>query len=168
MISIIILIISFILDGILSSFLPYSVGNLSLFTPLLTIVSLFIIYKFYYHKEKEYYIIAFILGIIYDLFYTNLLFFNGLVFLLMAYLFVKIYRVLKVDSFRIIIYICLVIIFYEVVCSIVFLIFNLVPITFNGVLYKITHSLLLNIIYGELLYVIINAIPKKYLKISIN
>ena len=82
--SIIILIISFILDGVLTNFLPYGVENISLFTPLLTIVALVVIYNFFYHEEKKYYILSFIVGILYDLFYTNLLFLDGLLFLLIA------------------------------------------------------------------------------------
>ena len=53
-ISIVILIISFLLDGILTNFLPYGVGNLSLFTPLTTIVAIVLIYNFFYHNEKKY------------------------------------------------------------------------------------------------------------------
>ena len=48
------------------------------------------------------------------------------------------------------------------------MIFKLVPITLNKVVYKITHSLLLNIIYGELIYLILKIIPKKYKKLKIN
>ena len=81
MISIIIIIISLLLDGILSNYLPYLVNDLSLFTSLFTLVSIFIIYPFFKKKEKKYLITIFIIGIIYDLFYTNLLFFNGVLFL---------------------------------------------------------------------------------------
>ena len=48
------------------------------------------------------------------------------------------------------------------------MIFNLVPITLNKLIYKITHSLLINIIYGELIYLILEILPKKYKKIKIN
>ena len=46
-VAIIILVCSFLLDGILSNFLPYMIGDLSLFTPMFTIVSLVIVYLFY-------------------------------------------------------------------------------------------------------------------------
>ena len=82
MLPIIIMIVSFILDGLLTNYLPYLVGDLSWFTPLLTVVSLFMIYPFYRKEEKKYFIIVFILGLLYDLFYTNLLFFNGVLFIL--------------------------------------------------------------------------------------
>ena len=59
MIPIIILIISILLDGILTNFLPFLVNDLSIFTPLLTVVSIFIIYPFYRKHEKKYFIILF-------------------------------------------------------------------------------------------------------------
>lgn len=164
----IIIIISLIFDGILTNFLPFSVDNLSLFTPLLTLVSLFFIYIFYFHKEKKYYIIVFITGIIYDLLYTNLLFFNGFMFLFICFIMIKLYNYFDIDYFKVLIYVCLIIIFYEIFSCFIFLLFNLIPITIFKVIYKISHSLILNIIYGEILFVIIKFIPSKYKKISIN
>ena len=67
MIPILILVISFIIDGILTNFLPYI--ELSLFMPLLTLISIFIIYPFYKKSETKYFLIVIIVGIIYDLFY---------------------------------------------------------------------------------------------------
>ena len=51
---------------------------------------------------------------------------------------------------------------------VVIIVFNLVPINISRGLYKITHSLVLNIIYSTILYFIIKRIPKKYKKVSIN
>ena len=65
MISLIIVIISLFLDGILSNYLPYLYTNLSIFTPLLTLISIFMIYPFFKKKERTYFIIIFIIGIIY-------------------------------------------------------------------------------------------------------
>ena len=39
---------------------------------------------------------------------------------------------------------------------------------FDRLLYKISHSIIFNIIYGEILYFIIKLLPKKYKKIMIN
>lgn len=80
MIPVIILVISFFLDGILSNFLPYMVGDLSFFTPMLTITSLVVIYPFFTKHKKTYFIICFVTGIIYDFMYTNLLFYNAILF----------------------------------------------------------------------------------------
>ena len=54
LVSNIIVIVSLILDGILTNFLPYMVSDLSIFTPLLTVVSLVIIYPFFKKDKKKY------------------------------------------------------------------------------------------------------------------
>lgn len=166
MIPILILVISFIIDGILTNFLPYI--ELSLFMPLLTLISIFIIYPFYKKSETKYFLIVIIVGIIYDLFYTNLLFFNSLLFLLIAYLSKAIYKNLEISSIKLPIYITIVIITYELLTALILLIFNVVPITFSNVLYKISHSIILNIIYSEIIYLILKLVPEKYKKININ
>ncbi len=168
MIPIIILIISILLDGILTNFLPFLVNDLSIFTPLLTVVSIFIIYPFYRKHEKKYYIILFIVGIIYDLLYTNLLFFNGILFLVIGLISKFINKNYEVTPLRLIIYIIIIVFFYESITGLILFIFRLVPVTIYKVFYKIIHSLLLNIIYSEILYLIIKLIPEKYKKISIN
>lgn len=168
MISLIIIIISLILDGVITNFLPYMIDNLTLFTPLTTVVCIFLIYPLYHHEEKKYFIVSFIIGIIYDLLYTNLLFFNAFIFLLIAFITMKIYKNFNVDYLKLIPYIIIVITMYECITSGIFIIFNLVPITIQKIIYKILHSLVFNIIYAEVIYLIINNIPKKYKKLNIN
>lgn len=168
MIGYIIIAISFIIDGILTNFLPYGVMDLSLFTPLTTIIALITVYPFFYHQEKKYLIVSVITGLLYDLFYTNLLFFNAILFFVLAFVCMKLYKVLGDGPFRIIFNIVILIILYELLTVGIILIFNLVPITYSRVVYKISHSLLLNIIYGEVIYLIRRLLPKKYYKVRIN
>ena len=167
-ISTIILLISIVLDGILSNFLPFLVNDLSLFTPMLTVIAIFMIYPFFRKKEKNYFITIFIVGMIYDLLYTNLVFFNGVLFLIIGFISLEIYKNFEISYLKLIIYLILIISAYEILTGIILLVFNMVPVTLYKVLYKITHSIILNIEYGELIYLIINLITKKYRKISIN
>lgn len=168
MLTSIILIVSILLDGVLTNFLPYLVNDLSIFTPLLTVVSIFIIYPLNRKKETKFFILIFIVGIIYDLLYTNLLFLNGLLFVLIALLSKVIYKNFETSYFKLIIYTILIIIVYESVYAGILFIYRVVPITFYKLIYKISHTLILNIIYTEILYLIINKLPKKYKRISIN
>lgn len=168
MIPYLIMIISLLLDGLLTNYLPYLNQNLSFFTPLLTLVSIFLIHPLYYKKEKQYFITVFILGIIYDLFYTNLLFFNAIIFLIIGFITKFLYKNYEVSYIKLIIYIIMIISFYEILNGVILFIYHVVPISIYKVWYKITHSLFLNIIYAEILYLINNLIPKKYKKIRIN
>ena len=91
------LIISFLLDGVLSNYLDYMLGDITLFNPLLTLVALLVIYPFFKKDENKYLIIAFIVGFLYDLFYTNLLFTNAILFLLLAIIYKYLYKKLEVN-----------------------------------------------------------------------
>ena len=168
MIPIIIVIFSLIIDGLLTNYLPFLVNDLSLFTPLLTVVSVFMIYPFFRKKEVNYFIFVAITGIVYDLLYTNLLFFNALLFLVIALISRFVYKNYGITFIRLIIYIVVIIVVYEGLTALLLLIFNLVPVTFSRVSYKINHSLLLNVIYGELILLLYKILPKKFMKISIN
>ena len=168
MLPIVIVLISLLLDGFLTNILPYTVENLSLLTPSLTLISLLLIYPFYRKKEMKYTILILITGVIYDLLYTNLLFFNAILFYIVIKVMQYIYKKYEINYFTIIINTIIAITTYEVLQVIIISIYNLYPITLYSLIYKIKSSLLLNIIYAELIYFIISIIPKKYRKININ
>lgn len=168
MLPIIIVLISLLLDGFLTNILPYTVENLSLLTPSLTLISLLLIYPFFRKKEMKYTILILITGIIYDLLYTNLLFFNAILFYIVIKVMQYIYKKYEINYFTIIINTIIAITTYEVLQVIIISIYNLYPITLYSLVYKIKSSLLLNIIYAELIYFIISIIPRKYRKININ
>lgn len=168
MLPIVIVLISLLLDGFLTNILPYTVENLSLLTPSLTLISLLLIYPFYRKKEMKYTILILITGVIYDLLYTNLLFFNAILFYIVIKVMQYIYKKYEINYFIIIINTIIAITTYELLQVIIISIYNLYPITLYSLIYKIKSSLLLNIIYAELIYFIISIIPKKYRKININ
>lgn len=168
MIPLIIIALSLIIDGILSNIFPYTINNLSLFTPLLTLISIYLIYPFYKKKEKKYMITLFLTGIIYDLLYTNLIFYNAITFTIIGIISKYIYKHYEINYLNIIIQIILIVTIYESLNALIIILFNLVPMSISRLFYKITHSLLLNIIYSELLLLIINILPNKYKKVNIN
>ena len=168
MIPIIIIVISLLFDGLLTNYLPYLVNDLSYFTPLFTVVSIFIIYPFYRKNNKKYFITIFLLGFIYDLFYTNLLFYNAVIFLIICIIFCFINYNFEINFLKLIIYTVIIVVLYESISAGILFVFNIVPISFDKLFYKISHSLLLNIIYMETIYIVIKIIPKKYKEISIN
>lgn len=154
-------VLSLILDGLLTNFLPYLVGNLSIYTTMFTVITVFLIYPLFDKNHKDYYIYSFILGIIYDLFYTNLFLYHGLVFLLLAYITILIYKNFKITKINFFLCPILIISLYEFIFGGMIFILNLVPITFDQIFYKIGHSLISNIVYGEIIFIIIRYLPKK-------
>ena len=165
MIPYIIIVVSFIFDLILSNFLPYMEGDLSFFTPL---ISIFLIIEFFDKEDKKYYIICFVTGMIYDLFFTDLLFLNGFLFLGLGFISKFIHKNEKMDYIRVIIYLIFIICLYEGSVALLITVFNIVPVTFDKVFYKISHSIILNVIYGEIVFFIINMLPNKFKKKRLN
>ena len=164
---IIIIIISLLLDGLLTNFFPY-VGSLSIFTPLLTVVAISIVYPLFRKKENKYLLTLFIVGIIYDLLYTNLYFIDGVLFFIIGLISIKLYKYLEIDNFKILLLTLIVIVVYEVLLFLIIFVFRITDVTLFRLIYKISHTILLNILYGEILYIIITLLPNNYKKISIN
>ena len=158
---IVIVIISFFLDGILTNYLPYMINDLSLFAPYFTIVSLIIICPFFKKQINKYYILVGIIGFLYDLFYTNLLFANTIFFLLVAYIISFLYKKMALNLVTNIFLLILSLFIYHAIFVLCLFIFNVVPITYDKFLYLILHSIILNVIYGEILYLICKYLPTK-------
>ena len=131
---IIIVIISFLLDGILSNFLPFMMNDLSFFTPFFTLISIIIIYPFFDKEERKYYILVGIVGFLYDLFYTNLLFANTIFFLLIAFIISYIYKKIQVNLLTNLFLIILTLLLYHLIFTLSLFIFNVVPVSIDSFL----------------------------------
>ena len=161
---IIMVILSFLLDGILSNFFPFMMNDLSLFTPYFTLVSIVNLYPFFKKNGKNYYILIGITGFLYDLFYTNLLLTHTIFFLIIGLVVSSIYKKMELNLLTNLLLITFIVVFYQTIFALCLFLFNVFPITINNVFYLISHSLLLNIIYGEVLYLICKYLPhKRYL-----
>lgn len=168
MFSLIIFLISFLLDGILTNFIDFLPNDLSFFTPLLTLTSIIVVYPLYRKKEMKFFMVIIFLGLLYDLFYTNLLFFNAILFFICGLIIKFIYENIDYSFFKVILVTILIVSIYESLTALIIIVFNLVPMTFARLFYKIIHSILLNIIYACFWYLVIKFIPKKYKRIQIN
>ncbi len=156
-----IIIISFILDWIINNIVNYQYNNLSLFTPLLTIVSIFLIYPLFKKKKNNYFIVLFIIGIIYDLLFTNLIIVNRLLFLLVGYISKYIHDNYELNILTITISLIFIISIYETSLLLILVVLRIYDFSIIDLLYKISHSLLLNIIYGLVGYYLIDLNKKK-------
>ena len=145
--TIILIVSSILLDGVLSTYITTT----SFFLPLLTLTSLYLVYPYYKKREKIYKGLLILSGIVYDLLYTNLLFLHAIVFFLIGILIQHIYKNYQQNIVTKIIYLIVLIVVYESMLSLVFWIFKTTIVTIAKVLYKITHSLIINVIYVILL-----------------
>ena len=79
---IVILIVSFILESVMSNFFPVN----SFFASLFSLTALIVIYPLFDGDNFKYFRYAFLLGFAYDLIYTDTIIFQAFLFLIIAYL----------------------------------------------------------------------------------
>ena len=135
------ILISVILDGILSALIPLN----SMFRPKLTITAIYFLYSKYKKNKTSYFILLIITGIVYDLLYTNILLLHPIIFYLLGN-FIK-YIKDNYNKTPTIIGLVLTIIFYETLIFILMSIFQITKTNIISLLIIIGNSLLLNVLY---------------------
>ncbi|MBR6690684.1 MAG: hypothetical protein IKL65_05075 [Bacilli bacterium] len=152
----IIIIFSFLFESIFSNI----VVNHSFLTPLFLLTSLSILYPYFKNKKFNFVIVCIICGLFYDIAFTNSQFINTISFgicsgfIILAYNYVN-YNIFSSNFINIINIILYRIISYLLLCIIDFVKFNEFSL-----LERIYNSLLVNIIYGIIIFVIINLLAK--------
>lgn len=151
-----VLVISLLLEAIFSNIVSLN----SLFIPLFLITSLVIIYPYFCKKNINFFLVCLISGFLYDLIFADSLFINTLSFsfagiiIILGYSYVN-YSIYSSNILNIIVIILYRIISYLLLCIIGYTTFNE-----NILLSGISSSLILNIIYGLILYLVIDMISK--------
>lgn len=153
-----IIIISFLLDGIISNLISIN----SLLVPFFSLVCLLILYPYFNGNIKKFIIVSILVGLFYDIIYTDSIFVNTFIFLLMSLFIIKINEYVNNNLFNIcglsIILITLYRIFsYMLLCMVGYLNFD-----GNLLIKGIYTSLIINVIYASILFYITNYLYKKY------
>ena len=159
-VSIIYLIVSFVLENVMASIFPATLGSVSYFTTIYTIIALVVIYP-YFANEKKYYILVIIFGALFDILYTSTLLINVVFFLLIAVIIKVLNTIMSDNIFTTNVISIISIIIYHLLS---FVILNLeTSQTYSLILLGkiITHSILMTIIYTTISYVIIKLIYNK-------
>lgn len=146
---IIYLLLSFILDGVLSLYLTHNLLN-----PLLTITSLIVIYRLFEREEKLYFIIVMIMGLLFDIFYTDTLILNLFVFFLLG-LFIKFMNIYLANNFMsFVVKFLLGITCYRLITYIILSLVNYKAFDIMILLTSIYSSIIINLIYLIISYFI--------------
>lgn len=139
-----ILVISFLLDNLISFFLNTN----PLFNPLLSLVSLIIIFRYYHRKdENKYLITSFVLGLVYDIVCTDTVFLNAGIYLLLSLFIIKFYKIFSYNLLNSAILLIIVIIIYRSITFLVLSNFNFISFNLYHLLQSISSSLILNLLY---------------------
>ena len=155
-------VISLLLDGVISKY-----ASNSLFIPLITIMSLIIIYP-YFQNSYKYIRYCAILGFLYDIAYMNTIFYNFFIFIILG-IFISFLYYLFSNTLFVTILISLAIIFvYRIINMLFVLIFKGNNINLNIFIKSIYSSLILNILFCILGYVLTKKYSKKHNILRIN
>lgn len=153
---ILIILISFYLEGIVSNFV-----DLNYLQPLFTLLSIIIIYPYLFNRKRDYFIICFITGLLYDITYTDTIFLNAFIFILMGYIIYLINIFITNNKLNVIFISFITIILYRIITFLVLIFINYINKEINLLINSITSSILINIIYIFLTYIITNRISIK-------
>lgn len=153
----IIIVISFLLEGIVSNFVPIN-GFLA---PLFTLVALIIIYPLF-DETAEYYKYAFVTGLAYDLFYTDTILFHAIIFCFMAFIITRLNLVLSDNYLNILVIMGICILIYRVVTYSLLVLVSTMAFDFMALIISVLKSLIINLIYSALLFFVVKKCQRKY------
>lgn len=154
---ILILIVSFILDSIVSNFFPIN----SLFLACFSLMAIVFVYPLFKGDKKSYYISAFCLGLAYDLIYTDTVIFQAVVFLFMAYLTTKLGKTLSDNYMTVIITAIICVIIYRSLWFFSLVLTGNISFNIENYFASIYRSLILNIIYALIISMIVKLTNKR-------
>ena len=154
-----ILVISFILQGILSNYISV---DTNIFNLLFPIVALIIIYPYFRKNNSKYFIYAGIYGLLYDLIYTDTFILYAGLFIMIAFVISKLNIIFSNNIINIGFITTIVIIIYRAITYLVLIAVNYFEFDMNILFKSIYSSLLLNIIYAIIIYFITDRLSYKY------
>lgn len=160
-ISIIYLVISFLLEGIMSNMFPSTLSSISYFTTIYMIIAFTIIYP-YFDNDKKYFILIFVFGILFDILYTSTFMVNTFIFIIIGIVIKILYNILSDNVFvtNIISYVGIII--YHLLSFIILIITGYGNYSIILLFNIIIHSIIMTIIYTSISYFIIKFLYKKF------
>lgn len=152
----IILIVSFLLEGVVSNFVSID----GFCAPLFTLVALIIIYPLF-EDYSQYYKYAFVTGLAYDLFYTDTIIFHAIVFCFMAFIITRMNLVLSDNYLNLLIIIVLCILIYRTFTYSLLVLVSTMSFSLIALIFSILKSLIINLIYSMFLFFVVKKCQKK-------
>jgi len=152
----IIMIFSFLFESVFSNI----VNNHSLLTPLFLLTTLSILYPYFKNNKTNFVIVSIIWGLLYDIAFTNSPFINTISFGLSSGLIILVYNYVSYNIFSSNFINIINIIFYRTINYLLLCIIDFINFNEFTLLEGIYNSLLVNVIYGVIIFVIVNLLSK--------
>lgn len=155
------LIVSFIFQGLISNYLGYTFGDISIFFTIYVLINLLVL-KPFYDDDNKYILLIVIVGILTDVIYSNLLLSNICIFLVVAY-FARIfysyfpYNMLMVNICNLI---CISI--YHCLSFLVLYMVRYDQCSFMVLIRVLYSSVIMTVVYSSFLYFVFNFFRDKF------
>ncbi len=153
---IILAILSFIFDGVISLLISKN----SLFLSLFSIMSLLVIFPYIKNKINLVYI-AILLGFLYDIVYTQTPFLNTIIFLVISLIILLFYKYVPLNFISTCVLLIIILIIFRTLSYILFILVNDYLFDFNSLLTSIYSSIILNVLYVFTFNIILKIFYKK-------
>ena len=151
---IVILIISLLLECAISNIISLN----SIFNPLFLITSLGLLYPYLKKDNTKYLIICSTCGLIYDIIFYNSIFLNTISFFILGLIVILLNKYLTKNILNIVIITIVSIILYRLISYSMVCIIGYTNFNINSLFKSIYTSLIINIIYGIILYNVLKRI----------
>ena len=151
-VSIIYIIISFILENIMSNIFVTTLNNVSPFTTIYTIIALVVIYP-YFASDKKYFLLVIIFGFLFDTIYTSTILLNLTIFLVISLLIKTLNNIISDNIIMTNIISLISVATYHILT---FIILNIVTSKSYSIILLgkiLTHSIIMTIIYTSISYI---------------
>lgn len=145
-----ILIFSFLFEAAFSNL----ISNSSILTPLFLITSLVILYPYFKNKNANFVIVCIVLGLFYDIIFGNTTFINTLSFGILSGITILGYNYINYNIYSSNLLNIIVLVLYRIISYLLLCIVDYISFNENILLEGIYNSILVNLIYGILLYLI--------------
>ena len=160
-VSIITLLISSLLQGMVSNYIGYSFNKLSWLITIYPLINILILTPYFENKGKHI-ILIIIFGLLTDIVYGNTLILNTSIFLACYFVSKSFHTFLPYNLLTINISNILNIFLYHIINFLLLIILKYDNYTWKILLKLMTHSIIMTIIYSSILYLLIEFIYKKF------
>lgn len=154
----IIILFSFFFEGVVSNI----VSPDSILVPLFTLISLSLIWPYFKKNDMNYIITCVIVGLFYDIIYTSMPFLNTVTFLILSLVIMLNYRLFKYNIFSSNIFNIFLVVFYRIISYFILIIIGYLKFDYLYILEKIYSSIIINVIYGVIMFIIIDLIANMF------
>lgn len=149
--NIFIVLISLIFENIFNLYF----SKLNYITPLFTLISLIFVFPYFKNSKKDFYIFSLLVGLIYDLVFTNFYIINSILFLLIS---IVIFYVLKNHEYNLLMIVItsiLSIFLYNILLYLILNLYNYTNYSLIDLSYILKSFLIGNIFYCFIIYFLI-------------